>query len=81
MCLAIPGKIVSITGDDPMERMGKVSFSGVLKEVNLAYVPEADIGDYVIVHAGFAISKVDEKEAEEVFNYIKQIEQINEIEK
>jgi len=64
-----------------MERMGKVSFSGVLKEVNLAYVPEADIGDYVIVHAGFAISKVDEKEAEEVFNYIKQIEQINEIEK
>jgi hydrogenase expression/formation protein HypC len=81
MCLAIPGKIVSITGDDPMERTGKVSFSGVLKEVNLAYVPEADIGDYVIVHAGFAISKVDEKEAEEVFNYIKQIEQINEIEK
>jgi len=64
-----------------MERTGKVSFSGVLKEVNLAYVPEADIGDYVIVHAGFAISKVDEKEAEEVFNYIKQIEQINEIEK
>jgi hydrogenase expression/formation protein HypC len=81
MCLAIPGKIVSITGDDPMERTGKVSFSGVLKEVNLAYVPEADIGDYVIVHAGFAISKVDEKEAQEVFNYIKQIEQINEIEK
>jgi len=64
-----------------MERTGKVSFSGVLKEVNLAYVPEADIGDYVIVHAGFAISKVDEKEAQEVFNYIKQIEQINEIEK
>lgn len=81
MCLAIPGKIVSITGDDPMERTGRVSFSGVIKEVNLAYVPEANIGDYVIVHAGFAISKVDEKEAEEVFNYIKQIEQINEIEK
>lgn len=81
MCLAIPGKIVSITGDDPMERTGRVSFSGVIKEINLAYVPEANIGDYVIVHAGFAISKVDEKEAEEVFNYIKQIEQINEIEK
>lgn len=72
---------MSITGDDPMERTGRVSFSGVIKEVNLAYVPEANIGDYVIVHAGFAISKVDEKEAEEVFNYIKQIEQINEIEK
>lgn len=81
MCLAIPGKIISMSGDDPMERTGKVSFSGVIKEVNLAYVPEANIGDYVIVHAGFAISKVDEKEAEEVFNYIKQIEQINEIEK
>lgn len=81
MCLAIPGKIVSVSGDDPMERTGRVSFGGVIKEVNLAYVPEADIGDYVIVHAGFAISKVDEKEAEEVFNYIKQIEQIHEIEK
>ncbi|MGC8744700.1 MAG: HypC/HybG/HupF family hydrogenase formation chaperone [Verrucomicrobiia bacterium] len=76
MCLAIPGKIISVTGEDPLERTGKVSFGGVIKEVNLAYVPEAGIGDYVIVHAGFAISKVDEKEAEEVFNYLEQIDKM-----
>ncbi len=63
-------------GEDPLERTGKVSFGGVIKEVSLAYVPEAGVGDYVIVHAGFAISKVDEKEAEEVFNYLKQIDEI-----
>lgn len=77
MCLAVPGKIISVSGNEPLEKIGKVSFGGVIKEVNLAYVPEAYIGDYVIVHAGFAISKVDEEEAEEVFNYIKQISQLN----
>ncbi|HON08950.1 MAG TPA: HypC/HybG/HupF family hydrogenase formation chaperone [Verrucomicrobiota bacterium] len=77
MCLAVPGKIISVSGNEPLEKIGKVSFGGVIKEVNLAYVPEACIGDYVIVHAGFAISKVDEEEAEEVFNYIKQISQLN----
>ncbi len=77
MCLAVPGKIISISANDPFEKVGKVSFGGVIKEINLAYVPEACIGDYVIVHAGFAISKVDEEEAEEVFNYIKQISQLN----
>jgi len=76
MCLAIPGKIISVTGEDPLERTGKVSFGGVIKEVNLAYVPEAGIGDYVIVHTGFAISKVDEKEAEEVFKYLEQIDKM-----
>ncbi|MGC8828462.1 MAG: HypC/HybG/HupF family hydrogenase formation chaperone [Verrucomicrobiia bacterium] len=76
MCLAIPGKVINVMGEDPLERTGKVSFGGVIKEVSLAYVPEAGVGDYVIVHAGFAISKVDEKEAEEVFNYLKQIDEI-----
>ena len=62
MCLAVPGKILSIQGEDLM-RSGKVSFSGVVKEVNLAYLPEAEIGDYAIIHAGVAISIVDPEEA------------------
>jgi hydrogenase expression/formation protein HypC len=74
MCLAIPGKIISVAGDDPLSRTGKVDFGGILKEVNLACVPEANVGDYVIVHVGFALSKVDEKEANEVFEYLRQME-------
>ena len=80
MCLAIPGRITSITGDDPLMRTGKVSFGGTLKEINLAYVPEAQIGDYVIVHAGFALSVVDEDDAREVFEYLREIGEINESE-
>lgn len=78
MCLGVPGKIISITDDDPLTRTGKVSFGGIVKEVNLAYVPEAGVGDYVIVHAGFGISKVDEEEAEKVFEYLNEIEKLNE---
>lgn len=73
MCLAVPGKIISIEGDDPLIRIGKLEFSGVRKEVSLAYVPEAKIGDYAIIHAGFAISLVDEEEARETIEFIKQI--------
>lgn len=76
MCLAIPGKVVSIESDDELMRMGKVSFGGVLKEVNLTLVPEAGIGNYVLVHAGFAISSVDEKEANQTFEYLRQIEEL-----
>lgn len=65
MCLAIPGKIISITGDNDLSRTGCVEFSGISKEVSLAYVPEALIGDYVIIHAGFAISILDQEEAEQ----------------
>ena len=79
MCLAIPGKIESITGDDPLSRMGKVNFGGVLKEASLAYVPEARVGDYVIVHVGFALSRVDEDEARKLFEYLKQIEELGEL--
>ncbi len=65
MCLAVPGKIVSIEyGDTPEMTMAKVSFGGVIREVSLAYTPEAKVGDYVIVHAGFALNVIDEKEAE-----------------
>ena len=74
MCLAIPGKVIHIEGNDPMLKKGKVDFSGIIKEVNLAYVPTVRVGDYVIVHVGFAISIVDEKEAKQVFEFLKQTE-------
>jgi hydrogenase expression/formation protein HypC len=76
MCLAIPGKVTSIAGDDPLWRMGKVDFGGIIKEVSLAYVPEVKIGDYVIVHVGFALSRVDESEARKVFEYLDQMEEL-----
>lgn len=74
MCLAVPGQIVSITGDDPLVRMGKISFGGIFKEVSLAYVPEARVGDYVLVHVGFAINIVDQEEAGRVFDYLREME-------
>ncbi len=64
MCLAVPGKIINISDEGPLFRTGRIDFSGVTKEVSLAYVPEAKIDDYVIVHAGFALSIVDEQEAQ-----------------
>ena len=80
MCLAIPGKITSISGEDPLMRTGKVDFGGILKEVSLAYVPEAKVGDYVIVHVGFALSRVDEAEAQQVFEYLREMEELSELE-
>jgi hydrogenase expression/formation protein HypC len=80
MCLAIPGRIASLTGEDPLTRTAKIDFGGVLKEASLAYVPEAHVGDYVIVHAGFALSLVDEAEAQKVFEYLKEIQRLNEAE-
>jgi len=80
MCLAIPGKIVSVAGEDPLERTGKIDFGGILKQASLAYVPEAKVGDYVIVHVGFAISRLDEDEAKKVFEYLKQMEDLSELE-
>ena len=68
MCLAVPGKIVSTAGEDQWTRTAKVSFGGVIKEVNLAYVPDAKVDDYVIVHAGFALSQIDELEAVRMFD-------------
>jgi hydrogenase expression/formation protein HypC len=60
--------------------MGKINFGGILKEACLAYVPEARVGDYVIVHVGFALSRLDEEEAQKVFEYLKQIEELGELE-
>ena len=72
-------KLTSISGDDPLSRMGKVNFGGILKEASLAYVPEAKVGDYVIVHVGFALSRVDEDEAQKVFEYLKQMDELGEL--
>jgi len=64
MCLAVPGRIISLSNaTDPLARTGRVDFSGVSREISLAYVPEAKVDDYVIVHAGFALSVLDEEEA------------------
>ena len=80
MCLAVPGKILDIEGDDVMLRRGRVNFGGIVKEVNLGYTPEARVGDYVIVHVGFAISVVDEEEAERVFDYLREMDELGELE-
>jgi hydrogenase expression/formation protein HypC len=60
-------------------RSGKVDFGGVLREVSLAYVPEVQIGDYVIVHVGFALSRVDEAEAQQVFEYLREMEELSDL--
>ncbi|MFQ3535607.1 MAG: HypC/HybG/HupF family hydrogenase formation chaperone [Aggregatilineales bacterium] len=80
MCLAVPGQVISIDGADPLFRTGKVNFGGIVKEVNLAYVPEAKVGDYVIVHVGFALSVVDEQEAARVFEYLADMDELGELE-
>jgi hydrogenase expression/formation protein HypC len=78
MCLGIPGKIISIQ-DNPLGiSMGKVSFGGIIKEVCLAYTPEAQVGDYVVVHVGFAISRLDEEEAQQTLELLAELEQIAE---
>jgi hydrogenase expression/formation protein HypC len=79
MCLAIPGKITSIQGGDDLSRCGEVDFGGVVKTVSLCCVPEAKIGDYVIVHVGFAISRVEESEANAVFEYLREMDELAEL--
>jgi len=72
VCLGIPGKIAEIWGKD-LVRMGKVDFGGVVREVSLAYVPEAQVGQYVIVHVGFALNVLDEAEAQETWRLLDEI--------
>jgi hydrogenase expression/formation protein HypC len=73
MCLGIPAKVVEMHLQDGLP-MGKVDFGGILKEVCLAYTPEVQVGDYVLIHVGFAISRIDEAEAQEMVAYLKEIE-------
>ena len=72
MCLAIPGKVEAITTDGPI-RMGRVNFGGVIKNVCLDYVPEVEVGDYTIVHVGFALQKIDEGEAVRTLEVFRQM--------
>jgi hydrogenase expression/formation protein HypC len=74
MCLGVPGKVLTIEPNTFGMTMGKVSFGGVAKEVCLAYTPEVAVGDYVIVHAGFALNRLDEEEAQEVFALLAQMQ-------
>lgn len=73
MCLAVPGRVLSLIGDDAAFRSGNVDFCGVRKTVNLAFTPEVRPGDFVLVHVGFAISRIDAEEARRTFSYLKQI--------
>lgn len=79
MCLAIPGQVISTNGEG-LSRTARVQFGGIFKEVSLVYVPEAGIGDYVLVHVGFAISVIDTDEAGRVFEYLRQMGEIGELE-
>lgn len=80
MCLAVPGKIVTIVEESNLGlRRGKVDFGGIRKEVCLDYTPEAGLGDYVLVHVGFALTVVDEEEAQRVFEALKELDQLDEL--
>ncbi|WP_343585658.1 HypC/HybG/HupF family hydrogenase formation chaperone [Flavobacterium sp.] len=74
MCLAVPGRLEKVTVElDETFRIGKVSFEGIIKEVNLALVPEAKIGDYLLVHVGAAIGIIDEEEAKRTMQVLKEM--------
>ncbi len=79
MCLGVPGKVVDVQPSPIGVPMGKVSFGGVVKEVCLAYVPDVEPGEYVVVHVGFAISRIDEEEADEVFRFLESMDELDEI--
>ncbi len=77
MCLAVPGKLVSVVDDpEPALRRGKVDFGGVKKDISLAFTPEASVGNYVLVHVGYALSVVDEEEARKIFEYLEQMQEL-----
>jgi hydrogenase expression/formation protein HypC len=78
MCLAVPGKVIEIEGDGEL-RMARVDFSGVQRQACLAYVPEAQIGDYVLVHVGFAISRIDEEAAHETLAALEEMGELAEL--
>ncbi|GAA5444467.1 hypothetical protein Misp06_02654 [Microbulbifer sp. NBRC 101763] len=81
MCLGVPGLVEAITGNSPLERMGKVRFGGIAREINLSLVPDAQVGDYVIVHVGIAISQIQEAEAERVFRYLDALDESGTLER
>ena len=79
MCLAIPGKLIEIAENPEGVRMGKANFGGIVKQICLEYTPEVNTGDYVLVHVGFALSKVDEEEAERTYKLLEEMDQLGEL--
>ena len=79
MCLAIPGRLIEVSEDAHGVRMGKANFGGIVKQVCLEYTPEANAGDYVLVHIGFALGKVDEDEAARTYKLLEEMEQLAEL--
>ena len=79
MCLGVPGQVIAVIHNEIGIPMGRVDFSGVVKEVCLAYTPEVEAGEWVVVHVGFAISKIDEAEAKKVFEYLEEIGELLEL--
>lgn len=79
MCLGVPGQVVEVMHNEIGIPMGRIDFSGVVKEVCLAYTPEVEVGQWVVVHVGFAISRIDEEEAKKVFKYLEEIGELLEI--
>jgi len=76
VCLGIPGKVIEVTGEG-VTRTGRVDFDGIVKDVNLAYVPEVQVGDYTIVHVGFAIAQLDEAAAMETLQLLQQLDAVD----
>ena len=80
MCLAIPGKLLDVESDANGVRMGRANFGGIVKQVCLEYTPDALPGDYVLVHVGFALGKVDQEEAERTYRLLQEMDQLQELE-
>ncbi|HSE43536.1 MAG TPA: HypC/HybG/HupF family hydrogenase formation chaperone [Acidobacteriota bacterium] len=81
MCLGVPGKVLTIEREETLGlSRGRVQFGGIVKEVNLTYTPEVKVGEYVVVHVGFAISRLDEKEAQQVFDYLRELGELKQLE-
>ena len=76
MCLAIPGRVVAISGSEGFDRRGTVDFDGARQEVSLAYLPETKTGDYILVHVGFALTRLDPEEAERILREIRELERV-----
>jgi hydrogenase expression/formation protein HypC len=79
MCLAIPGKLIEVAPDPNGVKMGKANFAGIVKQVCLEYIPDAKLGDFVLVHVGFALQKVDEAEAARTYQALADLQQLGEL--
>ena len=79
MCLGVPGKVVEVGEEKSGLLMGRVDFGGLVKEICLAYTPEVQVGEYVLVHVGFALSRIDEAQAQELFQYLAEMDALNEL--